>query len=486
VKKLIEDITSKFWKKIELLPIKNKEKDTKEFILKVLFYKYLNDKQNESNKGLVNNLEFNISSDYSWERLLKKDSNVELENVDLSKAFKYSTDNLKNIFEDVQFNKIDVYKETISKSELFYSILQIINTLDEDTNIENFLLSDVIEYFIYNYLTMDGRRSETVSTPIEINCLVSKLVVSNVHGIHMDIYDPTVGIGSLLVSVGKELNKKSVDTLVNYWGQEINKNVYEISNINLIVNDIRNENLHLRNEDALDSNVIKIDNSVKKFDIVVENPPYSAHWDNDLKKIEDKRFNKYSELAPKTKADFAFILQGLYPLKNNGVMAAILPNGVLFRGSKEGIIRQKLLENNQIDAVISLPSNLYSTTSIPVMIMILKKERENKDILFIDASREFQQGKRRNKLEKKNIDKIVDTYINRKEIKNYSHNATFNEIKDNDYNLNIPRYVDTFDEGPSLDIELAQKKSIQYGIDLEDTQKEINHWLDTLEKLNTK
>src|SRR5699024_5571616 len=188
------------------------------------------------------------------------------------------------------------------------------------------------------------------------------------------------------------------------------------------------------------------------FDSVLMNPPYSAKWSSDKTFLDDSRFNRYGRLAPKSKADFSFLLHGYYHLKDSGTMAIVLPHGVLFRGAAEGAIRKKLLEDGSIDAVIGMPANLFFGTSIPTTVIILKKDRANRDVFFIDASKEFTKVRNQNKLTKENVDKIVNTYKRREDVDKYAHLASFEEIKENDFNLNIPRYVDTFEEEEPVDM----------------------------------
>jgi type I restriction enzyme M protein len=188
------------------------------------------------------------------------------------------------------------------------------------------------------------------------------------------------------------------------------------------------------------------------FDSVLMNPPYSAKWSADDTFLDDSRFNRYGKLAPKTKADFAFLLHGFYHLKDSGTMAIVLPHGILFRGAAEGVIRKKLLEDGSIDAVIGLPGNMFFGTSIPTTVIILKKNRETRDVLFIDASKDFVKGKNQNKLSTEHIERIVETYKKREAVEKYAYVASFDEIKENDFNLNIPRYVDTFEEEEPIDL----------------------------------
>lgn len=261
------------------------------------------------------------------------------------------------------------------------------------------------------------------------------------------VFDPTMGSGSLMLNVRKYL--KYPDN-VKYHGQEMNTTTYNLAKMNLILHGVDGEDMNLRNGDTLNKDWPT--DEPYTFDAVVMNPPYSAKWSADATFLDDSRFNRYGKLAPKSKADFAFLLHGFYHLKETGTMAIVLPHGVLFRGAAEGTIRQKLLEDGSIYAVIGMPANLFFGTSIPTTVIVLKKNRQTRDVLFIDASREFVKGKNQNKLSEENIQKILETYAGRKDVEKYAHLATFDEIKENDYNLNIPRYVDTFEEEEPIDM----------------------------------
>lgn len=210
-----------------------------------------------------------------------------------------------------------------------------------------------------------------------------------------------------------------------------------------------------------------------KYQSVLMNPPYSADWSADKEFLQDDRFKKYGKLAPKSKADFAFLLHGFYQLDDNGTMAVVLPHGVLFRGSAEATIRKTLLENGNIDAVIGLPGNLFVGTSIPTVIIVLKKNREEKDVFFIDASNDFIKGKKQNTLSEDYLKKILSTYKDRKDVEKYAHIATLDEIKENDYNLNIPRYVDTFEEEEPIDIVAVNKEIMQIDKEIEASEAEL-------------
>ena len=248
--------------------------------------------------------------------------------------------------------------------------------------------------------------------------------------------------------------------------------------MNLMMHDVRYQNMTLKNADTLemdwpdgvDEHGVDHPHS---FDMVVANPPYSARWDNNDNKLKDPRFKEYGALAPKTKADYAFLLHGLYHLKQDGTMAIVLPHGVLFRGAKEAQIRKALLEKNQIDAIIGLPANLFYSTGIPTVVLVLKKNKESKDVLFIDASKNFEKGKNQNVLRKEDIDKIIDTYKERKDVDKYAHLASFDEIKENDFNLNIPRYVDTFEPEPEVDLRQVSKELHDVNAQIRDNEQEL-------------
>ena len=219
--------------------------------------------------------------------------------------------------------------------------------------------------------------------------------------------------------------------------------------MNMLLHDIDYTNFDIKNDNTLENP----GHFGMKFEAIVANPPYSANWSADAKFLDDERFSAYGKLAPKSKADFAFIQHMIHQLDDNGTMAVVLPHGVLFRGAAEGVIRKYLIEErNVLDAVIGLPANIFFGTSIPTVILVFKKNRENNDILFIDASNEFEKGKNQNNLTDENVEKIVNTFVNREVIDKYSYVASMDEIKENDYNLNIPRYVDTFEEEEPIDL----------------------------------
>lgn len=263
--------------------------------------------------------------------------------------------------------------------------------------------------------------------------------------------DPTCGSGSLLLRVARESKVRK------FYGQEKTSTTYNLARMNMLLHGVSYKNFDIKNDDTLEAP----QHSGMKFEAIVANPPYSANWSADSKFLDDERFSAYGKLAPKSKADFAFIQHMVAQLDDNGTMAVVLPHGVLFRGAAEGVIRKYLIEDrNYLDAVIGLPANIFFGTSIPTVILVFKKHRENADnILFIDASNDFEKGKNQNVLRNSDVEKIVETYAKRETIEKYSYVASMEEIKENDYNLNIPRYVDTFEEEEEIDI-VAVKKNI--------------------------
>jgi type I restriction enzyme M protein len=265
---------------------------------------------------------------------------------------------------------------------------------------------------------------------------------------------------------------------ISYFGQELNTSTYNLARMNMILHDVDIANQHLHNADTLDQDWPTEEPT--NFDAVLMNPPYSAKWSADKGFLDDPRFSMYGVLAPKSKADFAFLLHGYYHLKDTGVMAIILPHGVLFRGNAEGKIRQNLLENGAIDAVIGLPANIFFNTSIPTTVIVLKKKRPTKDVLFIDASKDFEKGKNQNLLKDEHIEKILNAYIKREDIEKYAHVATYEEIVENGYNLNIPRFVDTFVEEEPIDIAQLSKEILETNKKIQQTEKEILTMLDEL------
>ncbi|MDD7544482.1 type I restriction-modification system subunit M, partial [Actinobacillus porcinus] len=337
-----------------------------------------------------------------------------------------------------------------------------------------------------------GKKGGEFYTPHQVSKILAKLVTLDVADNQETflVYDPTMGSGSLLLTVGNELPKSKP---IKYYGQELNTTTYNLARMNLMMHGVSYKNMTLSNADTLESDWPEgldaqgVDQPLCRFDAVVANPPYSANWDNHERKLKDARFQPFGALAPASKADYAFILHSLYHLGEQGTMAIVLPHGVLFRGAAEGKIRKALIgdnstnaQGNYLDAVIGLPANLFYGTSIPTTILVFKKNRKNKDILFIDASQQFEKGKNQNRLTDEHVQKIIETYSARQNVDKFAYVASLEEIIENDYNLNIPRYVDTFEEEEEIDINEVLKQLQQDNQEIEQLEKEINEQLKLL------
>ena len=291
------------------------------------------------------------------------------------------------------------------------------------------------------------------------------------------VYDPTCGSGSLLLRVAREVGK---DNLGMFYGQELNRTTYNLARMNMILHDVHFGQFDIRQDDTLE----KPQHIDLKFEAVVANPPFSANWkgkDNPLNET-DERFSQYGKLAPTSKADFAFVQHMIYQLAENGTMAVVLPHGVLFRGAAEETIRKYIIrEQNYLDAVIGLPPALFYGTGIPACILVFKKCRvHDSDILFIDASRQFEKDVRQNRLQDENIDRIVETYNERETVKKYSYVASIEEIAENDYNLNIPRYVDTFEEEEPVDLGKVVDDILSLDSEIRENDKVISNFCQQL------
>ena len=277
----------------------------------------------------------------------------------------------------------------------------------------------------------------------------------------------------MLLRVGKE-----VSSTPEIFGQESNPTTYNLCRMNMIMHDVHYRNFDIKNEDTLE----RPQHAEKKFEAIVANPPFSANWSANPMHLTDDRFSSYGKLAPSSKADFAFVQHMVHQLADNGTAAVVLPHGVLFRGSSEGHIRKHLIEEmNCLDAVIGLPANIFYGTSIPTCILVFKKHREHTDnILFIDSSQHFEKVKTQNYLREEDIDKIIETYRERKNEDKYSHIATLEEIIENDYNLNIPRYVDTFEEEDPVDLAEVSKELKELNNSMAETDNVIAGFCDEL------
>ena len=383
-----------------------------------------------------------------------------------------SAQDFENLFDDVDLQSSKLGRKVSDKNKLIGQIIKHLSEIDfELENDENDILGDAYEYLISQFASDAGKKAGEFYTPQEVSKILAKLVTVGKNRLK-SVYDPTCGSGSLLLRVSKEVR------VTDFYGQELNQTTYNLARMNMILHDVNFNDFDIRQGDSLEEPLF-ID---ERFEAIVANPPFSAKWSSDKKFLDDERFSAAGKLPPKSKADYAFVEHMIYHLDENGTMAIVLPHGVLFRGAAEGTIRKFLVdERNYLDAVIGLPANLFYGTSIPTCVLVFKKCREeNDDILFIDASQEFEKVKNQNKLRESDIDKIVNTYINREEIDKYSHRASLEEIKENDFNLNIPRYVDTFEEEEPVDLDEVCKELEKISEEMNEVDAEIKKYCDEL------
>ena len=395
-----------------------------------------------------------------------------LTNIEQSTLGTSSEDDFEHLFEDLDLTSSKLGKTEDEKNTLISKVLYHLDEIDfnlSDSNAD--VLGDAYEYLIAQFASGAGKKAGEFYTPQQVSTILSRIVTSRRNQLK-SVYDPTCGSGSLLLRVAREAK------VSDFYGQEMNRTTYNLARMNMILHGVSYSNFDIKQEDTLE----KPQHMDKTFDAIVANPPFSAKWSSNELLLLDERFSQYGKLAPASKADFAFIQHMIYHLDENGIMAVVMPHGVLFRGAAELTIRKNLIkEKNYLDAVIGLPANIFYGTSIPTCILVFKKCREqDEDILFIDASKEFEKQKNQNVLLNKHIDKIVETYQNRTEIEKFSHKASLEEVAENDYNLNIPRYVDTFEEEAEVDIAAVQLEINKLEEELKAVQAEMKKYLDEL------
>lgn len=375
-----------------------------------------------------------------------------LTNIQLSTMGTQSEEDFDNLFEDMDLNSTKLGKTADARNEIIVKVLLHLDEIDfqlNDTELD--VLGDAYEYLIGQFASGAGKKAGEFYTPQEVSKILAKIVTTGKNRLK-SVYDPTCGSGSLLLRVAREVKDVS-----NFYGQEMNRTTYNLARMNMILHGVHYRQFDIKQEDTLEHPQHLND---MPFEAIVANPPFSANWSANPLFLNDERFSQYGKLAPSSKADFAFVQHMIYHLAENGTMAIVLPHGVLFRGAAELHIRKYLIEQkNYLDAVIGLPANIFYGTSIPTCILVFKKCKEDPEhILFIDASKEFEKVKNQNMLREEHINKIVETYRNRTVIEKYSHLATLQEVADNDYNLNIPRYVDTFEAEEEIDIQAVMQE----------------------------
>lgn len=379
-----------------------------------------------------------------------------LTNIQLSTMGTQSEEDFDNLFEDMDLNSTKLGKTAEARNSIIVKVLVHLDEIDfklEHTELD--VLGDAYEYLIGQFASGAGKKAGEFYTPQEVSKILAKIVTTGKNRLK-SVYDPTCGSGSLLLRVAREV--KDVN---NFYGQEMNRTTYNLARMNMILHGVHFSKFDIKQEDTLEHP----QHIGLQAEAIVANPPFSANWSSNPLFLTDDRFSQYGKLAPASKADFAFVQHMVNHLAESGTMAVVLPHGVLFRGAAELHIRKYLIEQkNYLDAVIGLPGNIFYGTSIPTCILVFKKCKEDPNhILFIDASKEFEKVKNQNMLREEHIAKIVETYRSRTAIEKYSHLATLEEVAENDYNLNIPRYVDTFEEAEEIDIQavMAEIKTLE-------------------------
>lgn len=468
-----EVINNVVWKACDTFRGTMDSSQYKDYILSMLFVKYLSDfykekleqlheKYNGDNERIQRALQrekFVLDESCTFEYLLKHKEapNLgEIINKALERIEEDNHEKLEGIFRNVDFNDRKVLGDTKERNSILKHLLEDFSDSRLDLSPSKLLGNDIIgdsyEYLIAHFASDAGKKGGEFFTPSEVSTLLAKLVQAKEGD---RIYDPTCGSGSLLIKASQEVGSKNFAI----YGQEKNGQTQALCRMNMYLHEINDAKIEWG--DTIRNPLHIEENRLMKFDVVVANPPFSLDkWGADFAEHDSfKRFNDFS-IPPASKGDYAFVLHMIKSLNENGRMGVVLPHGVLFRGASEGRIREKLITENLLDAIIGLPANLFFGTSIPACILVFKKNRATNDILFIDASREFDKGKNQNNLNDGHIAKILETYQARKEVEKYAHIATLEEIQENDYNLNIPRYVDTFEEEVKVDIE-ATKKNIE-------------------------
>lgn len=438
--------------------------------------------QDEVKKQCLENIGYFVEPQYLFTSIIdqiKHNENIlpqlerSLKRIEDSTLGQESEEDFGGLFSDIDLASPKLGKTAEDKNKLISNVLIALNGIDfgadEATQID--VLGDAYEYMISQFAAGAGKKAGEFYTPQEVSRILAEIVTIG-HNRLRNVYDPTCGSGSLLIRAA------NIGNAVEIFGQEKNPTTYNLARMNMLLHGIKFSNFKIENGDTLEADAF----GDKQFDAVVANPPFSAEWSAADKFNNDDRFSKAGRLAPRKTADYAFILHMIYHLNDGGTMACVAPHGVLFRGNAEGTIRRFLIENkNYVDAIIGLPANIFYGTSIPTCIIVMKKcRKEDDNILFIDASKEFEKVKTQNKLREEHIRKIVETYRDRKEIEKYSHCATLKEIAENDYNLNIPRYVDTFEEEEPIDIKAVMAEIKELEAKRADLDKEIEGYLKEL------
>ena len=489
--KLTQDtINNQVWKACDTFRGTIDATQYKDYILTMLFVKYISDVLKEKKEeyttkydGDATRIEramkherFKVPAQSTFDYLYEKrnEANLgELINISLEDIEEENRSKLEGVFRNIDFNSEPNLGPTKDRNRRLKNLLSDFEVLDlRPSNLEgNDIIGDAYEFLIGKFASDAGKKAGEFYTPSEVSSLLAKLVEPK-DGER--ICDPTCGSGSLLLKAAKEVGSKNV----SLYGQEVNGSTWALARMNMFLHEM--DNARIEWGDTINNPQLREEDSLMKFDVVVANPPFSLDkWG--AEEASADRYNRFHRgVPPKSKGDYAFITHMIETLNEHGRAGVVLPHGVLFRGSSEGKIRKQLIDENLLKAVIGLPSNLFFGTGIPATILIFDKNKSTDEVLFIDASNEYESGKNQNKLSDDNIQKIFDTLKSWETKDKYSYVAKKEEIIENDYNLNIPRYVDTFEEEEPVDIAATQ-------LEITELKKELigieNQMVDYLKEL---
>lgn len=481
-----QQLAAKIWESANKMRSKIEANEYKDYILGFIFYKFLSEKEvkylkendwtdeylpelteedTETLESVQKNLGYFISYENLFSTWIEKGRDFSVQDVrDALSAFsRLINPTHKKVFEGVfdtlQTGLSKLGDSSASQSKAISDLIHLIKDIPMDGKQDYDVLGFIYEYLISMFAANAGKKAGEFYTPHEVSLLMSEIVADHLKDRdEIKIYDPTSGSGSLLINIGKSAAKFiENENNIKYYAQELKQNTYNLTRMNLIMRGILPDNIVTRNGDTLENDWPYFDENDPigtydplYVDAVVSNPPYSQAW-NPEDKETDPRYARFG-LAPKGKADYAFLLHDLFHIKSDGIMTIVLPHGVLFRGGEEGEIRKNLIEQNHIDAIIGLPANIFFGTGIPTIIMVLKQKRTNTDVLIVDASKGFIKVGKNNKLRASDIKRIVDVVAKRESVEKFSKVVSRDEIRNNEYNLNIPRYVDSSEASESWDI----------------------------------
>ena len=502
-----QQLAAKIWESANQMRSKIEANEYKDYILGFIFYKYLSDKEilfakeedfsNEDIKALnegdtetvdhiKNNIGYFIAYNDLFSTWITMGKDFDVSNVRdalsafsrmISPAHKKLFD---GIFDTLQTGLSKLGESAASQTKAISELIHLIKDIPMDGKQDYDVLGFIYEYLIGMFAANAGKKAGEFYTPHEVSILISEIIAYHLKDKkEIQIYDSTSGSGSLLINIGNSVAKHMDDkNNIKYFAQELKKNTYNLTRMNLVMRGILPNNIVTRNGDTLEDDWPYFDenDSVRTYtplyvDAVVSNPPYSQKWDT-YNKEADPRYARFG-IAPKSKADYAFLLHDLFHIKPDGIMAIVLPHGVLFRGGEESVIREKLIEANHIDTIIGLPANIFFGTGIQTIVMVLKQKRKNTDVLIVDASKGFRKAGKNNKLRASDIKRIADAVRDRKTNTKFSKVVSREDIRENEYNLNIPRYVDTSENQEHWDI----FASMFGGIPENEIDELENYWL---------